>query len=265
MSQGSEGLLLERHEIVQVPSATALAAQRRRLARRPPAPRRLAVVADPVFDPADPRVTGGQVAAVPAAAVRGEVPFERLPASRREAEAISALAPPGEAVAALDFAASRDRVLGDGLGGFRVVHFATHGVFDAGRPALSGLALSAVDERGQPREGFLHLRDVYTLRLDADLVVLSGCRTALGREVRGEGLLGLTRGFQYAGAPRVVASLWRAEDRATAELMTRFYQALWVDRLPPAAALRAAQLSIRGERRWRDPFFWAGWVIEGVW
>jgi CHAT domain-containing protein len=262
---GEASPLLERHEVVQVPSATAVAAQRRILARRRPAPRWLAVVADPVFDPGDPRVTGEKLAAAPAAGVRGEVPFERLLASRREAEVIAALAPPGKALTALDFEASRDRVLGDQLAGFRVVHFATHGVFDAARPALSGLVLSAVDRRGRPREGFLHLRDVYTQRLDADLVVLSGCRTALGKEVRGEGLLGLTRGFQYAGALRVVASLWRADDRATAELMTRFYRALWVDRLLPAAALRSAQLSIRQERRWRDPFFWAGWVIEGVW
>ncbi len=259
--------LLERHEVVQVPSVTALAAQRQILARRTPAPRWLAVVADPVFDPDDPRVprVTGEKAAPAAADVRGEIPFERLLASRREAEAIAGLAPPGEARTVLDFEASRDRILGGQLGGFRFVHFATHGVFDAGRPALSGLALSAVDRQGRPREGFLQLRDVYTLRLNAELVVLSGCRTALGKEVRGEGLLGLTRGFQYAGAPRVAASLWRAEDRATAELMTRFYRALWVDRLPPAAALRSAQLSIRQERRWRDPYFWAGWVIEGVW
>ncbi|HEX6864203.1 MAG TPA: CHAT domain-containing protein, partial [Thermoanaerobaculia bacterium] len=149
--------------------------------------------------------------------------------------------------------------------GFRVVHFATHGVLDAERPALSGLALSMVGPDGSAQEGFLHLRDVYGLRLDADLVVLSGCRTALGRELRGEGLVGLTRGFLYAGAPRVVASLWKVEDRATSELMTRFYRALWEEGLAPAAALRSAQLSLRRERRWRDPYFWAGFVLQGAW
>jgi CHAT domain-containing protein len=118
---------------------------------------------------------------------------------------------------------------------------------------------------GSPQEGFLHLRDIYGLRLDADLVVLSGCRTALGRELRGEGLVGLTRGFLYAGAPRVVASLWKVEDRATSELMTRFYRALWQEGLAPAAALRSAQLSLRRERRWRDPYFWAGFVLQGAW
>ncbi|HSK74901.1 MAG TPA: CHAT domain-containing tetratricopeptide repeat protein [Thermoanaerobaculia bacterium] len=232
-------------EIVYLPSASALAVQRRTLAGRPPAPKRLAVLADPAFAPG-----GG---------------FERLPASREEAEAVAALAPPGQAEVALGFAADRSRALDDRLRGFRVVHFATHGVLDTERPALSGLALSTVDERGQAREGFLHLRDVYNLRLDADLVVLSGCQTALGREVRGEGLIGLTRGFQYAGAARVVASLWRVEDRATAALMTHFYRAMWEEGLSPAAALRQAQLRLRGERRWRDPYFWAGFILEGDW
>ncbi|HKV11643.1 MAG TPA: CHAT domain-containing protein, partial [Thermoanaerobaculia bacterium] len=96
-------------------------------------------------------------------------------------------------------------------------------------------------------------------------VVLSGCQTALGREVRGEGLIGLTRGFQYAGAARVVASLWRVEDRATAALMTLFYRAMWEEGLSPAAALYRAQNRLRGERRWRDPYFWAGFILEGDW
>lgn len=238
--------LLELCEVVTLPSAAALAAQRRLLAGRTAAPRRLVILADPLFDAHDPR-------------------FARLPASRREAEAIAALLPPGEARLLLAAAARRTEILGDRLRGFRVLHFATHGVIDAERPALSGLALSTLDAAGRPQEGFLHLRDIYGLRLDADLVVLSGCRTALGRELRGEGLVGLTRGFLYAGVPRVIASLWRVEDRATAELMLRFYRALWIHRLPPAAALRAAQLSIRRERRWRDPTFWAGFVLQGPW
>jgi CHAT domain-containing protein/tetratricopeptide (TPR) repeat protein len=254
--------LIERHEIVDLPSASALAVQRRVQARRPPAAKRLAVLADPVFDPRDPRVAsrepGRPAAADPPA-------FERLPASRREAEAIAALAPAGQALVALDFDAALPLVLGDRLSAYRILHFATHGVIDAERPALSGLALSMVDAQGHPQEGFLHLHDIYNLKLNADLVVLSGCRTALGKEVRGEGLIGLTRGFQYAGAPRVVASLWPVEDLATAALMTRFYTGLWVDGLPPAAALRQAQLWVRRQRRWRDPYFWAGFILEGDW
>jgi CHAT domain-containing protein/tetratricopeptide (TPR) repeat protein len=260
--EGTPAPLIEGHEIADLPSASALAVQRRLLARRPPAAKRLAVIADPVFDLRDPRLaTRGSTRSA-----GGDPPtFERLPATRQEAEAIAALAPPGEATLALGFDASLARVLGDRLSGFRIVHFATHGVIDAERPALSGLALSMVDAAGKPQEGFLHLHDVYNLKLDADLVVLSGCRTALGKEVRGEGLIGLTRGFQYAGAPRVLASLWQVEDQATAALMTRFYRGLWIDGLPPAAALRQAQLGVRGQRRWRDPYFWAGFVLEGDW
>ena len=265
--RGSE-VVLDRHEVVQLPSASVLAALRRSAAARPPAPGVVAVLADPVFDPADPRVAAGEAGTGPAAAAAEPAAapaFERLPTTRREAEAIAALAPPGRTLVALDFAAGRERVVAGDLRPFRAVHFATHGVLDAGNPALSGLVLSRVDERGRPREGFLGLRDLYDLRLDADLVVLSGCRTALGREVRGEGLVGLTRAFLYAGAPRVVASLWRVDDRATAELMSRFYRALWQEALPPAAALRAAQQALRRERRWRHPALWAGFVLVGEW
>ena len=268
------GPILERHEVVYLPSASALAIQRQVLERRPPAPKRLLVLADPVFDVDDPRLarlasTRGKAPAARGISRGGDGPaFERLPGSRQEAEAIAALAPAepaGSTRLALDFDASRSEALSDRLSAYRIVHFATHGIIDAEHPALSGLALSMVDRAGQPQAGFLHLHDLYNLRLNADLVVLSGCRTALGKEVRGEGLIGLTRGFLYAGAPRVVASLWRVEDLATAALMTRFYHALWSERLRPAAALRAAQLSLRQQRRWRDPYFWAGFVLEGDW
>jgi CHAT domain-containing protein/predicted negative regulator of RcsB-dependent stress response len=247
-------LLLDNHEVVSLPSASALALLRRELAGRPAAPRQVAIVADPLFDPKDPA-------------------FPRLPASRQEAEAIAnianianiaGLAAPDQVRLDLGADASLDEVR-DRLEGFRTIHFATHGVIDAEHPALSGLALSTVDAQGRPREGFLRLRDVYALRLDAGLVVLSGCRTALGREVRGEGLTGLTQGFFHAGAARLVASLWKVDDRATAELMTRFYRAMWIDGLTPAAALRSAQLSLRQERRWRDPYYWAGFVLQGDW
>lgn len=237
--------LSQDHEIVSLPSASALALLRREQAGRQAAPRLAAIVADPLFAPTDS--------------------FARLPASRQEAEAIAALVTTDQTRLAIGADASLDEVRGDHLAGFRTVHFATHGVIDAEHPAQSGLALSTVDSQGRPREGFLHLRDIYDMRLDAGLVVLSGCRTALGREVRGEGLSGLTQGFFHAGAARLVASLWKVEDRATAELMTRFYRAMWVEGLAPAAALSAAQLSLRQERRWRDPYFWAGFVLQGDW
>src|SRR5262249_51172929 len=149
--------------------------------------------------------------------------LRRLPSSRREAETIAALVPPGQVFTALDFAASKTAVTAGGLDGFRKLHFATHGVLDSRHPELSGLVPSEYDQRGQPQDGVLRLNDIYNLRLDADLVVLSACRTALGKEVRGEGLIGLTRGFMYAGAARVLASLWSVEDKATADLMGKLY------------------------------------------
>src|SRR5206468_10666089 len=114
---------------------------------------------------------------------------------------------------------------------YRIIHFATHGVLNTKHPELSGLVLSLVDRRGMPQDGFLRLHEIYNLNLPADLVVLSACQTALGKEIRGEGLVGLTRGFMYAGAPRVVASVWKGDDGATAEWRRRFYQGMLKDNL----------------------------------
>lgn len=261
---GRSDPLIARHEVVVLPSASVLAAERRQLARRPPARELAIVLADPVFQADDPRVAqGGRKS--PAMAADALPRLSRLRFSRQEAQAIAALAPPDAVATRLDFAADRDLVLSGGLRDFRYIHFATHGVFDAERPELSGLALSRVDAAGNPREGFLRLRDVYGLDLAADLVVLSGCQTALGREIRGEGLLGLTRGFLYAGAPRVVASLWWIDDRATAALMAELYRGMWAEGLRPAAALRKARLALARQHRFRDPSYWGAFVLQGDW
>jgi CHAT domain-containing protein len=266
---GGRPLVLD-HEVVTLPSASALAVLRAETAGRAPAPRLLAVLADPVFDDQDPRVRAARKApALVPATVRdepGQGPLPRLLGSRREALGILALAPEGTGWPALDFQASRKTATSGALADFRIVHFATHGVLDNARPELSGVVLSLVDEAGRPQDGFLRLHDVYNLELRADLVVLSACQTALGPDVRGEGLIGLTRGFMYAGARRVVTTLWRVDDRATAELMRRFYREMFGPRAAaPAAALRAAQASMASEARWADPYFWAGFVVQGDW
>jgi len=199
-------------------------------------------------------------------ALRDRGALARLLGSRREAAAILAFVKPGMGRKALDFEASRATATGGDLAGYRIVHFATHATLDDVHPELSGLVLSLVDEAGNAQDGFLRLHEIYNLDLPADLIVLSACETALGKEVRGEGLLGFTRGFMYAGAPRVVSTLWRVDDRATAELMSRFYAAmLGPQRLPPAAALRQAQLSLTAVPRWSAPYYWAGFVLQGDW
>jgi CHAT domain-containing protein len=149
------------------------------------------------------------------------------------------------------------------LGQYRIIHFATHGLVDYEHPELSGLVLSLVDENGKAQDGFLRLHDIYNLKLNADLVVLSACNTGLGKEVRGEGLMGLTRGFMYAGAGGVAASLWKVDDEATAELMKQFYEGMFTKGLTPAAALREAQLSMWRQKRWHAAYYWAAFVIQG--
>ena len=249
--------LAAEHEIVMLPSASVLAVMRREVSGRSPAPRALAVIADPVFEATDPRVT----ATVNSSDTRDGV--SRLPFSREEANGIAALAPATQVLKATDFAASRATVLSGALRGHRIVHFATHGIVNNERPSLSSLVLSLVDERGARQNGYLRLHDIYNMRLDADLVVLSACQTALGKEIKGEGLVGLARAFIYAGAPRVVASLWEVSDLATAELMTSFYRGMLQHHLAPAAALRAAQLQLSRDPRWAAPYFWAGFVLQG--
>lgn len=267
---GREGLsqpLLVRHEIVMLPSATVLRSQRQRLAGRPAAPGAVAVLADAVFSPDDERLSGKISAEDRSRAGNGFVPgpFQRLPYTAREAEAILRLVPRGDGFLAEGFEARRDLVTGGALRRYRILHFATHGLLHPVLPERSGLVLSQVDERGRPRDGFLSAPDVAELDLPAELVVLSACQTGLGREIRGEGLVGLTQAFFRAGARRVVVSYWNIQDQATSEVMARFYRSHLAQGLPPAAALRAAQLSIRQEEKWRSPSYWAGFSLHGDW
>jgi len=292
--------LIAQHEIVNLPSASALAAIRGERTGRQQADRTVAVVADPVFEVTDPRVANAIWHASSRGAVshvhsRGEAPdsveppasstmksdlvrslrsfsfdnnrggFSRLPFSREEAEAISLLVPKDSMLKATDFQANRALATSGELSHYRIVHFATHGLLNAERPELSGLVLSLVDETGKPRDGFLRMNEIYNLRLPADLVVLSACQTALGKEIKGEGLVGLTRGFMYAGAQRVVASLWQVDDLATAQLMKSFYRDMLKERLTPPQALRLAQLEMLKQQRWSSPYFWAPFVIQGEW
>ena len=283
---GAKTPLIAEHEIVSLPSASALAVLRRELAGREPAPKTVAVLADPVFDKDDERVlanNAGKRASRPSGGA-AEPAFlrevvramedvndssQRLPRlynTRAEAEVIRSLVPPRESLQALDFAANRATATSASLSQYRILHFATHAIIDSTHPELSGIVLSLVNEQGEPQDGFLRAHEIFNLKLPAELVVLSACRTGLGKEVKGEGLVGMTRGFMYAGAPRVVVSLWSLDDRATAELMARFYRKmLGAERLTPAAALRSAQVEMWRSKRWGQPYFWAAAVLQGEW
>lgn len=284
--------LIRDHEIVNLPSASVLAVLNKQTAGRSPAARMVAVLADPVFDARDARIRTAQTSSQkPGAAesgrrgtedvplsdrlsrslllrsaseigvIHGGSPFPRLIFARAEAEAILRDIPIGQGLRALDFNASRATATGQELYNYRIVHFATHGLLNSGHPEMSGLVLSLVDEHGKEQNGFLSLEDIYKLNLRADLVVLSACETALGKEIQGEGLVGIARGFMYSGASSVMASLWKVDDLATAEFMKVFYKEMLHDKLRPAAALRRAQIAM--SKRWPSPFFWAGFVLQG--
>lgn len=281
--------LVVNHELVSLPSASTLAVLREQDEHRPAASEGIAIFADPVFNKADPRIlrTKGKPVAVAAGRsdlARGEefrilvhladsgsgqagpapvVP--RLPFTRQEAQAIAVEATGKENLIALDFNASKARAKNASLGRYRYLHFATHGYLDSENPGLSALVLSLVDHNGKPEDGFLRAQDIYNLKLSADLVVLSACQTGLGKEIRGEGIIGLTRGFMYAGVPRVIVSMWSVNDRATEALMAGFYKKLLKQHMRPSAALRQAQIEMWKSKKWSAPFYWGAFIQQGEW
>jgi CHAT domain-containing protein len=265
---GAQTPLVATHEILRLPSASVMAEMSSEASARRPAPLSVAVFADPVFRADDERVAnvGARQASDPPRAASDVDLFNlpRLYFSRQEADAIRTLGGGEKTREILDFDASRVEAEKPSLRDYRVIHFATHALLDSKNPELSGLVLSMIDRQGRPQDGFLRLHEIYNLKLNADLVVLSACRTALGPEVQGEGLIGLTRGFMYAGAPQVLASLWSIRDNATTWFMTKFYEALLKRHQTPEAALRAAQLAMMKDSRWSQPYYWAAFTVQGA-
>jgi CHAT domain-containing protein/Tfp pilus assembly protein PilF len=281
--------ILMDHEIINLPSVSALAFLRREIQERESPSKTLAVLADPVFDRDDIRIinlvrngkkkrrrsansdnvssqTELMRSAVEVGAVGENLRLQRLPSANREAHEITRLIPDSEFMRALGFDASHSTASNPKLGQYRIIHFATHGFLNSLHPELSGMVLSLFDKKGQPQDGFLRLNEIYGMRLPVEMVVLSACQTALGKEIRGEGLVGLTRGFMYAGAARVVASLWKVNDDASAELMKHFYDEMFgPHRLRPAAALRAAQIAVWKQRQISHPYYWAAFILQGEW
>ncbi len=247
LSQSSDYTpLISQHEIITLPSASTLAVIRQESRNKTPANNTIAIIADPVFSSDDERVGGSNKSAsqlpleaqqINRAAKDVGINWTRLPGTRTEAEAILALIPESDkTTTSFDFAANRSQATSPELSNYRYIHFATHGFVNSDKPELSGIVLSLVNQHGEAQNGFLRLHDIFNLTLPAELVVLSACQTGLGEEIRGEGIMGLTRGLMYAGAERVVTSLWNVDDQATAKLMSQLYQGLLQEGLTPVAA-----------------------------
>lgn len=259
--------LIARFEVVNAPSASALAMVKRERNDRKPGAKLLIGFGDPVFSSAytpqgfkaDDAISTTRGAREGASRL-GKLP--RLFNARRELRSIEELVS-YDSKFYVEYDATRDNLLNANLSDYRILHVVTHGIWDTDQPELSGLAFSMVSANQKPLNGFLSLAEIYNLRAPVDLVVLSACHTALGKEVRGEGLVGLTRGFMYAGASGVVASLWQVDDRATAELMKYFYTNMLQHGMQPPAALRAAQNQIRSQPEYSSPYYWAGFTYQG--
>jgi CHAT domain-containing protein len=278
--------LMVTHEVTALPSATTLAVLRSGSSSPTQYEQTIAIVADPVFSPDDPRtqrpnasgpepVTVASAQSKPrlnprdlglagdAGIMDTELRIRRLPGTRQEATAIVSLLPPKQTTLWMDFKATREAVTALTPGKYRYLHFATHGLVNNTHPDLSGLIFSAVDREGKPQEAFLRVHDIATLKLPSELTVLSACQTALGRVTQGEGVVGLARGFLCAGSKRVVASLWSVNDASTAKLMTEFYRAMIKAKKSPAAALRQAQITMWKQNPKQNPYFWGGFVLQG--
>jgi CHAT domain-containing protein/predicted negative regulator of RcsB-dependent stress response len=266
--------LVANFEIINAPSASILGDLQREAAQRHRATRLLAAFGDPVFNLK--QIAQNSTQQTPGmvrwrSAMRDIRPdrhsfdssmIPQLFYAARELANLRELAG-SDSLVLSDVSATRDSLLKTDLAQYAMLHLATHGIFDPDRPEDSGLLLSTTNREGQQIDGFLRLQDIYELRAPVLLVVLSACETALGRDVQGEGLVGVTRGFMYAGASSVLASLWKVDDAATSELMKLFYTNMLQHGMTPGEALRAAQNSIRQDPNWRSPYYWAAFTLQG--
>jgi CHAT domain-containing protein/Flp pilus assembly protein TadD len=275
--------LIARFEVINAPSASILGQLREETSHRQPVAKTLAALGDPVFasnyemakDSANRKQLPGTEAgknqpserALRAIKVRpdSDDPADLQPLfyAKRELANLQEVAGDSESLVMSGFDATHEALLSTELKRYAILHIATHGLLDPRQPEQSRLIFSTVDRNGKPQDGRVGLQDIYGLRAPVDLVVLSACQTALGKEVRGEGLMGLTRGFMYAGASSVVASLWKVDDEATAELMKQFYINMLQKKMPRAAALRAAQNNVRQRAEWHAPYYWAAFTLQG--
>jgi CHAT domain-containing protein len=252
------GLLLPDREIAYVPSATTWGVLKEQARRKGQG---VLALGDPAYDKqAGVRVGTRSARLAP------------LPETRKEVAALGTSRLLGKEATESGFRKALAQT-----SRWRAVHFACHGLVDAERPLLSGLALT----RDEDDDGLLTALEVFRMKIPADLAALSACESGRGRTVAGEGILGLSRAFMLAGPPRVLCSLWKVDDEATRALMIKFYE-LWNPRpkgadakgaerdeavpkpLGAAAALKQAQAFVRSQPKWQHPYFWAAWVLWGL-
>jgi CHAT domain-containing protein len=271
--------LIKTNKVSYAPSASVTAAVRD---QKRAAGRNVLLVADPVFSANDPRLQTGSTASrlevtrglgldsavkdATGESQSGPPTLPRLVGTRIEAEQIERLAKASGAQGDLwlDLGANEDDLKHRDIQGYRVLHVATHGVLDATRPQFSGLVLSLVGNKSDD-DGYLRTGEVFNLRLGAPLVMLSACETGLGKVKRGEGVVGLSQAFMYAGATTVGVTLWSVADKPTAELMTDFYQRLLGPNPSSSDAMRAAQLAMISGKKYSAPYYWAPFVLVGEW
>ncbi|WP_052754573.1 CHAT domain-containing protein [Calothrix sp. 336/3] len=263
--------LLVNHEVINLLSASAMIELRQNHSKRPTPRMEMAVFADPVLDREDERIKKTSSSKNTTAASDNTISdlegiYPSLPGTKQEAEQILKFVPPNKQTQFLGFDASYQAALDSKLNQYRIIHFATHGFFNIKSPERSGIVLSAIGKTGELQRGSIIPSSTFNMDMSAaDLVVLSGCRTGLKREIIREGLTGLTGGLMSAGAERLVVSLWSVNDEATAKLMTLFYQNMFEKKLSPTQSLRSAQLSLWQDSRWQTPYNWAAFTAYGEW
>jgi CHAT domain-containing protein/predicted negative regulator of RcsB-dependent stress response len=279
--------LVKSNEVVYAPSASVVGTIKQQ--RTKATGRAMLIIADPVFNSNDARAQKRTPAPATDAEVRGlgiqsavadvsgttpasnpqmeGLPLARLNGTRTEADQISKLAKTSgsQADVWLDLDANEDNLTARDVSKYRIIHVATHGLLNAERPQFTGVVLSLVGNKSH--DGFVRTDEVFNLRLGSPLVMLSACETGLGKEKRGEGVMGLTRAFMYAGAPTVGVSLWSVADKSTADLMTDFYRRLLTtgEGTTSSSALRGAQLAMISGKKYSAPFYWAPFVLVGDW
>jgi CHAT domain-containing protein len=265
---GRKAFLVEKYDIAVTPSLQMLL-QPELHHSNPQSPKRMLLVDDPVYDSGDPRIRN-PAAPLPdspqqsderLALVRGGGQhLPRLPGAAREAAAIVALMPAGSVDRLDGFAANRERFLTSALGQYKLIHIASHATTDSDIPQASALILSTVDGTGNDVDGRVYAGDLLGVRLQADTVVLSACETALGKDVAGEGLIGLQYIVLARGARSVVSSLWPALDRVTAEMMVNFYTALLHQNSTVISAWSAASRAAL-DGHYSDPGTWGTFML----